>query len=51
LLEDRVIKRKRRPWHDRGWGLPYMVNGKQYIAFTIGTPTQAAEVVSLALGE
>ncbi len=31
--------------------MTYMVNGKQYIAFTIGTPTQAAEVMSLALGE
>jgi quinoprotein glucose dehydrogenase len=29
--------------------MTYMVNGKQYIAFTIGTPAQAAEVVSLAL--
>jgi quinoprotein glucose dehydrogenase len=29
--------------------MTYMVNGKQYIAFTVGTPTQAAEVVSLAL--
>jgi hypothetical protein len=26
-----------------------MVNGKQYIAFTVGTPTDPAEVVSLAL--
>jgi glucose dehydrogenase len=26
-----------------------MVNGRQYIAFTVGTPTEAAEVVSLAL--
>jgi quinoprotein glucose dehydrogenase len=29
--------------------MTYMANGKQYIAFTVGTPTQAAEVVSLAL--
>jgi quinoprotein glucose dehydrogenase len=29
--------------------MTYMVNGKQYIAFTVGTPTQAAEVVSLTL--
>jgi hypothetical protein len=29
--------------------MTYMVNGGQYIAFTVGTPTQAAEVVSLAL--
>ena len=29
--------------------MTYMVNGRQYIAFTVGTPTQAAEVVSLAL--
>jgi quinoprotein glucose dehydrogenase len=29
--------------------MTYMVNGKQYIAFTVGTPTEAAEVVSLAL--
>ncbi len=27
----------------------YMVNAKQYIAFTVGTPTEPAEVVSLAL--
>jgi quinoprotein glucose dehydrogenase len=29
--------------------MTYMVNGKQYIAFTVGTPTEPAEVVSLAL--
>ena len=29
--------------------MTYMANGRQYIAFTVGTPTQAAEVVSLAL--
>ena len=29
--------------------MTYMVNGKQYIAFTVGTPTQPAEVVALAL--
>ena len=29
--------------------MTYMVNGKQYIAFTVGTPTEAAEVVALAL--
>jgi quinoprotein glucose dehydrogenase len=29
--------------------MTYMVNGKQYIAFTIGTPTEPAEVVALAL--
>jgi len=29
--------------------MTYMVNGKQYIAFTIGTPTEPAEVVSLTL--
>jgi quinoprotein glucose dehydrogenase len=29
--------------------MTYMVGGKQYIAFTVGTPTEAAEVVSLAL--
>ena len=29
--------------------MTYMVNGKQYIAFTVGTPTQGAEVVSLSL--
>jgi quinoprotein glucose dehydrogenase len=29
--------------------MTYMVNGKQYVAFTIGTPTEPAEVVSLAL--
>jgi len=26
-----------------------MVNGKQHIAFTVGTRTEAAEIVSLAL--
>jgi quinoprotein glucose dehydrogenase len=31
--------------------MTYMVNGKQYIAFTVGTPTEAAEVVSLALAK
>ena len=29
--------------------MTYMVNGKQYIAFTVGTPTEPAEVVALAL--
>ena len=29
--------------------MTYMVNGKQYIAFTSGTPTEPAEVVALAL--
>jgi quinoprotein glucose dehydrogenase len=29
--------------------MTYMANGKQYIAFTVGTATQPAEVVSLAL--
>jgi quinoprotein glucose dehydrogenase len=29
--------------------MTYMLNGKQYIAFTVGTPTEPAEVVSLAL--
>jgi quinoprotein glucose dehydrogenase len=29
--------------------MTYMANGRQYIAFTVGTATQAAEVVSLAL--
>ena len=29
--------------------MTYMVNGKQYIAFTVGTPTQGADVVSLSL--
>jgi quinoprotein glucose dehydrogenase len=29
--------------------MTYMVNGKQYIAFTIGTEKQPAEVVALAL--
>jgi quinoprotein glucose dehydrogenase len=29
--------------------MTYMVNGKQYLAFTVGTPTQAAELVALAL--
>ncbi len=29
--------------------MTYMANGKQYIAFTVGTPTQPAEVVALAL--
>jgi hypothetical protein len=28
--------------------MAYMVNGMQYIAFTIATPTETAEVVSLA---
>jgi len=29
--------------------MTYMVDGKQYIAFTVGTRTEAAEVVALAL--
>jgi quinoprotein glucose dehydrogenase len=29
--------------------MSYMANGKQYIAFTVGTPTEPAEVVALAL--
>ena len=29
--------------------MTYMANGRQYIAFTVGTPMQAAELVSLAL--
>ena len=29
--------------------MTYMVNGKQYIAFTVGTPTELAELVALAL--
>jgi len=29
--------------------MTYMVNGKQYIAFTVGTATEPAEVVALAL--
>jgi quinoprotein glucose dehydrogenase len=29
--------------------MTYMVNGKQYIAFTVGTPIESAEVVALAL--
>ena len=29
--------------------MTYMVNGKQYIAFTVGTPTEPAELVALAL--
>ena len=29
--------------------MTYMANGKQYLAFTIGAPTQPAEVVALAL--
>jgi hypothetical protein len=29
--------------------MTYMVNGKQYIAFTVGTPTDPAELVALAL--
>ena len=29
--------------------MTYMMNGKQYIAFTVGTPTEPAEVVALAL--
>ena len=29
--------------------MTYMANGKQYIAFTVGTPTEPAEVVALAL--
>jgi hypothetical protein len=31
--------------------MTYTVNGKQYIAFTVGTPTQPAELVALALGK
>ena len=30
--------------------MSYMANGRQYIAFTVGTPTEPAEVVALALG-
>ena len=29
--------------------MTYMLNGKQYLAFTVGTPTQPAELVALAL--
>jgi quinoprotein glucose dehydrogenase len=29
--------------------MTYMLNGKQYIAFTIGTPTEPAELIGLAL--
>jgi quinoprotein glucose dehydrogenase len=29
--------------------MTYMANGKQYVAFTVGTPTELAEVISLAL--
>jgi hypothetical protein len=29
--------------------MTYMVNGKQYIAFTIGSETEPAELVALAL--
>ena len=29
--------------------MTYMVNGKQYIAFTVGTPTEPAELIALAL--
>jgi len=29
--------------------MTYMVNGRQYIAFTVGTPTEPAEVVALVL--
>ena len=31
--------------------MTYMANGRQYVAFTVGTPAQAAEVVALALGK
>jgi quinoprotein glucose dehydrogenase len=31
--------------------MTYMVNGRQYIAFTVGTPTDPAEVVALALNK
>jgi quinoprotein glucose dehydrogenase len=29
--------------------MTYMANGKQYIAFTVGMPTEPAELVALAL--
>ena len=29
--------------------MTYMVNGKQYLAFTVGTRTEPAEVIALAL--
>jgi hypothetical protein len=29
--------------------MTYMVNGKQYVAFTVGAPMQEAELVALAL--
>jgi len=29
--------------------MTYMLNGKQYIAFTVGTPTEPAELIALAL--
>ena len=29
--------------------MTYMVNGKQYLAFTVGTRTELAEVIALAL--
>ena len=29
--------------------MTYMLNGKQYIAFTVGTPTEPAELIALGL--
>ena len=29
--------------------MTYMVNGKQYVAFTVGTPTEPAELIALGL--
>ena len=37
------------PAAQSGSPMTYAVNGKQYIAFTSGTPTEPAEVVALAL--
>ena len=31
--------------------MTYMVNGRQYIAFTVGAPMQVAELIALALPE
>jgi quinoprotein glucose dehydrogenase len=44
-----VLAEVRLPGQMGSMPMTYMVNGKQYLAFTIGTPTEPAELVALAL--
>ena len=44
-----VLAEVRIPGQMGSMPMTYTVNGKQYIAFTVGTPTEPAELVALAL--